>query len=363
MLRNCALGGNGPHVGLVLVHAKVGVALVDFAPTATDPVGRLRHALDARRFPAIFGGYPPMARAVLSTDRLRNLDDVLVAEFKAQPPLALAGGDAWVRTARAAIEANMPVAVPESLRVRQRGAFAWRRTALTVVVLGSVATMAMVLALPGNGPRNAPDATNLAVTELGVARERLPGVALKGESLAATDSVVAPPNEAEADITAPGTVARLGSGALGEAPSASDGLAASRPGRTAAAAAPDVAANPLEPNSPAELPPAPTVPIDAGTFQPRHGPPATSAPGAPVAVEEPRPVPRRAAGPAVVPPQPPSQVLATGSRPAPLPSTGAPIAEMGDRGRCRGILMRVTTGEALADDDKEYLRRGCRPRR
>ena len=32
VLRDCPLGGNGPPVGLALLHPKIGVALVDFAP-------------------------------------------------------------------------------------------------------------------------------------------------------------------------------------------------------------------------------------------------------------------------------------------------------------------------------------------
>src|SRR3712207_4751599 len=70
VLRDCPLGGNGPPVGLALLHPKIGVALVDFAPTPADAAERFRRALDARRFPANFGGYPPIARVVLPADRL-----------------------------------------------------------------------------------------------------------------------------------------------------------------------------------------------------------------------------------------------------------------------------------------------------
>ena len=144
VLRNCALGGDGPRIGLVLLHAGIGVALVDFAPSSTDAVGRLRRALDARRFPAIFGGYPPVVRVVLPADRLRDLGRVLAAEFRWQPPLALAGGDAWVRTARAAIEADLPVADPERALLaarRRHGAVRWRAAALAVVAGGAVGAL------------------------------------------------------------------------------------------------------------------------------------------------------------------------------------------------------------------------------
>ena len=33
MLRNCALGGDGPRIDLALLHPRVGVAFVDFVAT------------------------------------------------------------------------------------------------------------------------------------------------------------------------------------------------------------------------------------------------------------------------------------------------------------------------------------------
>jgi hypothetical protein len=141
-LRNCALGGGGPRVGLVLLHPSVGVALVDVVPKATDAAARLRRALDARRFPAIFGGYPPVARVVLPAERFPDLGRILDAEFEAQPPLALAGGDGWVRTARAALESELPVAAPERLRTKRPRRFRWR----PVVLAGGASAAALVLA-------------------------------------------------------------------------------------------------------------------------------------------------------------------------------------------------------------------------
>jgi hypothetical protein len=139
-LRNCALGGGGPRVGLVLLHPSVGVALVDVVPKATDAAARLRRALDARRFPAIFGGYPPVARVVLPAERFPDLGRILDAEFEAQPPLALAGGDGWVRTARAALESELPVAAPERLRTKRPRRFRWR----PVVLAGGASAAALV---------------------------------------------------------------------------------------------------------------------------------------------------------------------------------------------------------------------------
>jgi formylglycine-generating enzyme required for sulfatase activity len=128
VLRDCPLGGGGPRVDLVLIHPRLGVALVDLAPKAADDdaAERLRRGLEARRFPAIFGGHPPIVRAILPPGQPRDLSRVLAAGFDTQPPLALAGGDAWVATARAAAEANLPVAIPESAGGQRNSADAQR---------------------------------------------------------------------------------------------------------------------------------------------------------------------------------------------------------------------------------------------
>ena len=120
-LRDCPLGDGGPLVGLALLHPKIGVALVDFAPGEGDAVERFKRALDAQRFPAIFAGYPPIVWVVLPEDRLPDLGNALAAEFKKQPPLALEGGDAWLRSARAALEAK-PAATASGPPVARRRA-------------------------------------------------------------------------------------------------------------------------------------------------------------------------------------------------------------------------------------------------
>ena len=111
-LRNCPVGGDGPRVGLALLHPHVGVALIGTDPQLTDAATRLRHSLDARRFSAIFSGWPPIVQ--ISSAGLRDGSGAfLAAAFAAQPPLALAGGDAWMATAHAALEAELPVAAPD----------------------------------------------------------------------------------------------------------------------------------------------------------------------------------------------------------------------------------------------------------
>jgi hypothetical protein len=129
VLRDCPLGGGGPPVDLALLHPKIGVALVDFHGAARDAADRFRRALDARRFPAIFGGYPPVVRAVVPPDRLAELGHVLSARFGAEPPPSLKGGDAWVPTARSALEAKPAPGGPRRRPARRRARNTSRRGA------------------------------------------------------------------------------------------------------------------------------------------------------------------------------------------------------------------------------------------
>jgi hypothetical protein len=147
VLRNCALGGNGPRVGLALLHPRVGVALVDLVANETDAADRFRRALDARRFPAIFGGYPPIVRVVYSGDDIAELDRIMVDGFNAQAPLALAGGDAWIGSARAAIEGELPIAAPERVRPRpcHRHRRAFPRHAALCAAAGAAAAAVLLL--------------------------------------------------------------------------------------------------------------------------------------------------------------------------------------------------------------------------
>ena len=366
VLRNCALGGGGRRVGLALLHPDVGVALVDFSPEATDAADRFRRALDARRFPAIFGGYPPVVRAVLPADRPADLGDVLAAAFKAQPPLALAGGDAWVRTARAAIEAESPVAVPGLLRAKRRRGFPWGAAVLgTVGVAGVGVALATLLVLPGHGVRDA------AAPAAGLSAAAVPGAAARPQpatapetgapvapetaaalsGLAETLSAALPPESRAAPAGEDATDLDVLEALLSAEPAA--GTEASTGAGAEVAAFPRTSGGP--PTDTAivgeERPPSPAQP-----------PTAAVGPGTANTATESPPLKRATAAPADPPPQPASRVPAAVNRrtASPAPSGQAPEAAGG--GRCRDILRRATMGEALAEADWGHLRRGCQPR-
>ena len=374
VLRNCALGDDGPRVGLVLVHPSIGVALVDFAREATDAVGRLRRAFDARRFPAIFGGYPPVARAVLPAVRLPDLGRILAAQFKAQPPLALAGGDAWVRTARAAIEAERPIAAPEPLRARKRRGLPWRTAALTVLAGASVcALVAAMLVLPRRGSEEPARRAFAAVTAQGIAPGFPLGTVPESED-PTPDTPSALSSPAKNAVTALSAAPHPGPEAVpaGEEFTALEVLAALLPAEPAAGAGGEVAADPHTSESPptptaalGENPPEPTpVPVAPAASSDRaiwQAPPsATAVLDASDAAFKTRSPARRAAVPVDASSRsPPSQAPASGGPRAVLPATPA---EAGDGRRCRDIVARATAEGVLSDEDKAYLRRGCQGR-
>src|SRR5690349_5826805 len=65
VLKGCLLAGIGEaptRVGYVLVHPKLGIAVVDLETAARQRhlVGLLQRSLDAAGFTRVFGGYPPM---------------------------------------------------------------------------------------------------------------------------------------------------------------------------------------------------------------------------------------------------------------------------------------------------------------
>ena len=339
-LRKCPLGDNGPRVTLALVHGGVGVALVEFEAKETDAARRLRRALDARRFPAIFGGYPPIVQVVLPASSSTELGRV-VAAFEAQPPLALAGGDAWVRTARAAIEAKPPAAVPEPPRTGQRHAFPWRAAIVLAVVGGtSAAALALVFALPGRDPGNA--TRGPAIVAFASAPGTAPDLPREAASeddghtawdvaaaLISAETAAAGGEEAATGLTEPGSAPK--------AMMAADGNRAEP-----ALAAPDTASIPqLEPVWPG------TALSDAPGGTPKLQAPAASAAGAG------RPEEFGGGAPATA---------TAGEATTALPvAVAAPVHDGVGGGRCRGIVVRSTMGGALSDDDREFLRRGCQP--
>ena len=399
-LRNCALGGGGPRVGLVLLHPSVGVALVDVVPKATDAAARLRRALDARRFPAIFGGYPPVARVVLPAERFPDLGRILDAEFEAQPPLALAGGDGWVRTARAALESELPVAAPERLRTKRPRRFRWR----PVVLAGGAFAAALVLAsaLPWRD-RGGPvrSAVVAAVAPSAASDLPLPEAAPADRDFTAQDVAAALTSAERAAAStgapqgAPPAAVVAGGNRPEPAPPASAlGLdhrpqhappAAVLPGAPEAAPPPPdagtgttTATDPQESGGAptamdsGEPPPAPmvaaapTAPAAGSDLSARHAPPLEATPpeAIPAPPVEPRSPPQRAAAATVNPPPRPAapQTPATAGRRTVSPTAAAPAADPGAPGRCREILVRATMGEALSDNEREFLRRGCQRR-
>ncbi len=101
VLTHCAFGSPAEppaRVRYALVHPKVGVALLDVVPDrpAPEPVERLRRALEALGFRAIFGGWPPIVYRRLAPGQLPDLGIALAAAFALEGPLTLGGGDAWV---------------------------------------------------------------------------------------------------------------------------------------------------------------------------------------------------------------------------------------------------------------------------
>jgi hypothetical protein len=113
LLRRCRLdGGDGdgappPRVRFALLHADVGVALLDLAPELTpDAAARLRRSLDAARFGAAFPGHLPIVHCVVPADRLHRLGEVLDSAFAMEAPLTLRKGYAWVGFVRRVLEAD-----------------------------------------------------------------------------------------------------------------------------------------------------------------------------------------------------------------------------------------------------------------
>jgi hypothetical protein len=356
VLRNCAIGGGGPRVRLTLLHPDVGIALLDPDPDRTNAVDRVRQALDARRFPAIFGGCPPIVRAVLPAGgSVDDLGRVLTAAFGAQPPLALAGGDAWIGTARAAIEAELPVAAPERLRARRRGrASPWRRAAapLAVAAAASAAVLALVSALPALGPGDVARPGLAAPASRRRGRSRFARSRAAGSGRGQVRGGLGGNRER---ATGGGGGGRRGPARAGAGTAADARRDRRRRGgrRRAARSRGHAGGTGGGRRTPEAVPTPPPPPSPV----PPSVPDTTGAPVEPSPRQQ-----RRAAAPMdTTPPQAP----AASARRAP-PSAAASAARGGDAGkaagRCRDILLRATMGEALSDADREHLRRGCQPR-
>lgn len=426
VLRNCPLGGGGPRIGLALLHPNVGVALVGNAASEADPTERLRRALDARRFPAIFGGYPPIVRASLSRDRSWELDRVVAAAFDAARPLALKGGDAWIGTVRAALEAELPVAAPERLRARRRRARRWRAPAVAGVA-ATVAAALVVMSWPpmrdrggidpapitasSGAPAADPDLLPLAaasvdddtaVADLATAlpspdlsvRDEVPNGPAEREAAAGLDARVFAPlpepnapapvadvaaavDRQEADGAQAEPATRIDDGAapvtepLPATPAPSVGAtsqAVVEDARAEPSAAPTM---PQEPSAPSSAVPDGAASDDVNPAPPLRDTVAETPPEPPAAPASP-PGPVAAIDPATQPVPPPKRPPAeTPTRTAPQATPQPPAssrraapsaAEANDSERCREILVRATMGGPISDGDKAFLRRGCHRR-
>lgn len=349
VLRDCPVGGGGPPVDLALLHTRIGVALVHLADTAAaspDPADRFRRALDDRRFPAIFGGYPPVVGVAVPADRLADLGQILSARFRAEPPLALEGGDAWVPTARAALEAA-PVADDRArlaTAAARGGEVSPWRAAVSVAAAaaaGAAVAAAVVSAPPlrdaGHAP--APEAAAVATAP----RPAEPSQWAATPPAAAVGAAPAP--DAADDLPSPANAPPTDDAAGGDGASAAEVVpqgAGGGPSHAASWNGP-VPAAPADTGEGAADAPS-SSPFEAAAV----APPGSSAP-----VGEPDAPPRsRAADPSTDAPTRPAA-------PRAAPVAAAPAAAK----RCRDVLVKTTLGERLSDADKEHLRRGCdRPR-
>jgi hypothetical protein len=116
MLPRAVIGGSGAApiiIDVVLLHPRRGVAMLEVPPHWTpDASARLRHRLAQAQFSAIFPGFLPVVHAPLQRDALDGLPQLLARAFAAQPPLELAGGNAWMTAAQRALQAEMPGPAP-----------------------------------------------------------------------------------------------------------------------------------------------------------------------------------------------------------------------------------------------------------
>lgn len=115
-LRGCVLatGDAAPApVRYALLHAQVGIALLDVVPGRTTPHApdHLRRTLDAAAFGAEFGCIPPILYFCTPARALPDVGYLLEHEFSRQPPSPLPRGEAWVAAAQAVLSAQ-PLPLP-----------------------------------------------------------------------------------------------------------------------------------------------------------------------------------------------------------------------------------------------------------
>ena len=118
VLRDCRLArgdwSTRARVRYALLHPEIGVALLDIVPgtTTRGAPDCLRRLLDAADFRFAFGTYPPIVYLCVPSRTLSSLGLLLAGEFNLLPPLALAGGGAWVGAAQRALTGEPPLEQP-----------------------------------------------------------------------------------------------------------------------------------------------------------------------------------------------------------------------------------------------------------
>ena len=104
---------NPTRIGIVLLHPRIGVALIEIAPRWTPgAVGRFCRRLDRAQFHSAHPGYLPIVHRQLRPDALQELPRLLVSGFAEQPPLHLTGSGDWVRSVRRILLEPLPDSLP-----------------------------------------------------------------------------------------------------------------------------------------------------------------------------------------------------------------------------------------------------------
>ena len=85
-------------VDYVLMHPRLGVALIDLKEPGHNAEGVLRQRLDETGFHKIFTGYLPVIHGSLLPSELHVAVELVGAAFAELPPLTIGAGKAWVKT-------------------------------------------------------------------------------------------------------------------------------------------------------------------------------------------------------------------------------------------------------------------------
>ncbi len=142
VLHGCVLGEDGAcpasRVQYAVLHAQVGIALLDVVPgtTTTNAVERLGRQLDAAGFQVVFQRNPPMRYFCVPLRAVPDIGRLLDQEFGQHSPSTLPHGDAWVATVQRLLMAEPLRDPPQSPpgsdlddQPRQRHARVWQHAA------------------------------------------------------------------------------------------------------------------------------------------------------------------------------------------------------------------------------------------